>query len=152
MMDENRTDEVTKDMDYANELMTDHEREKAERIRRAEIENKISRLKNEQNNCIDNMNYLKHLRGKMEDSRWELKTLLEQSFRHDYLGEIVVPDIFEGVGAGKIKNRFEESRDRMYEYTENLSGIIYSMEQQIARLQRHIGSLDAEIESLSMML
>ena len=88
----------------------------------------------------------------MEDSRWELKTLLEQSLRHDYLGEIVVPDIFEGVGAGKIKNRFEEPRDRMYEYTENLSGIIYSMEQQIARLQRHIGSLDAEIESLSMML
>ncbi|MBO5081048.1 MAG: hypothetical protein J6C06_00400 [Lachnospiraceae bacterium] len=46
-MDENRTDEVTKDMDYANELMTDYEREEAERIRRAEIENKISRLKNE---------------------------------------------------------------------------------------------------------
>ena len=38
-------------MDYTNELVTDYEREEAERVRRAEIENKISRLKSEQNDC-----------------------------------------------------------------------------------------------------
>lgn len=139
-------------MDYTSVLMADDEREEASRIRIVEIENKISRLKCEQNNCIDNMNYLNYLKEKLKDSQWELSVILNQSFRHEYLGEVVIPNIFEGIGANKIKKRFEETREKMYEYTEDISEIIYGTEQQIARLHRHISSLDAEIQSLRVMI
>lgn len=139
-------------MNYRNNFAIDYEQEAIKCVQTEEIENKIYKIKCEQDKCMDYLNQLVRIKEKIIDYQWELKVMFNQSVQHDYLGKVVVPNIFEGIGASKIKDKFEEFRGRMYEYTEELSGIIYCTEQQIARLQRHIGDLDAEIQNLRIML
>ena len=88
----------------------------------------------------------------MRENESDLNLKILDFNRNDLTREIVIPEIFDGVGASAIKKMVGESVNHMNNIASDIVNVMGMIETQKGRLHEYLNVLEKEIVSLRVML
>ena len=127
-------------------------REEIEKARSREIIKKINELMKEKEKCENCINGLNRALMGLRENESDLNLKILDFNRNDLTREIVIPEIFDGVGASAIKKMVGESVNHRNNIASDIVNVMGMIETQKGRLHEYLNVLEKEIVSLRVML